>query len=163
MPHLAAGFNLARWLVRGGADAEDVVQEAALRAFQALDDYRGGNPRAWVLTIVRNTCYSWLRRSRAFEAPPESNDESVDELAGDPGSEPEARLLRAADRQVLHDALEALPVPFREALVLRELEGFSYKEIADIADIPVGTVMSRLARARRQMQEFILRSSKDDR
>ncbi len=163
MPHLGAGFNLARWLVRGGADAEDVVQEAALRAFQALDDYRGGNPRAWVLTIVRNACYSWLRRYRAFETPSEGNDESVAELPGDPASEPESRLLRAADRQILHDALEALPVPFREALVLRELEGLSYKEIADIADIPIGTVMSRLARARRQMQEFILRNDKDDR
>jgi RNA polymerase sigma-70 factor (ECF subfamily) len=163
MPHLAAGYNLARWLTRNDHDAEDVVQEAYLRAVRSFDRYRGGDPRSWVLTIVRNTCYTWLRQNRAAETASagDAGDDSVAEIPGDPAAQPEVQFLRDLDRQMLREALEALPAEFREALVLRELEGFSYKEIADIADVPLGTVMSRLARARRQLQQSLLRRMKE--
>lgn len=163
MPHLAAGYNLARWLTRNDHDAEDVVQEAYLRAVRSFDRYRGGDPRSWVLTIVRNTCYTWLRQNRAGETAfgADVGNDSVAEIPGDPAAEPEVQFLRGVDRQLLREALEALPAEFREALVLRELEGFSYKEIADIADVPLGTVMSRLARARRQLQQSLLRRMKE--
>jgi RNA polymerase sigma-70 factor (ECF subfamily) len=162
MPHLGAGYNLARWLTRNDDDAKDVVQEAYLRAVQAFDRYRGGDPRAWMLTIVRNTCYTWLRQNRATEAarPVDAGDGGIDDLAGDPATQPEAQFIRDVDRQLLRDALDALPVEFREALVLRELEGFSYKEIADIVDVPLGTVMSRLARARQRLQQSLLERMK---
>lgn len=157
MPHLGASYNLARWLTRDDHDAEDVVQEAYLRALRSFDRYRGGDPRAWVLTIVRNTCYTWLRQKRAANAARTGDavDESGAEIPADPAAEPEAQCIRDADGRLLREALEALPTEFREALVLRELEGFSYKEIADIADIPLGTVMSRLARARTHLQRFL--------
>ncbi len=163
LPHLGAGYNLARWLTRSDHDAEDVVQEAYLRAFRSFERYRGGDPRAWLLTIVRNTCYTWLRRNRSAETLLVLDDpgDSHAELAGDSGLEPEAQVLRNADAQLLRAALEELPAEFREALVLRELEGLSYKEIADVADIPLGTVMSRLARARRQLQQALARRMKD--
>jgi len=163
LPHLGAGYNLARWLTRNAHDAEDVVQEAYLRALRSFDRYRGGDARAWVLTIVRNTCYSWLRRNRAYETLHSADpvDDGAAEIVADPSAQPEVQLLRDVDRRLLQDALEALPTPFREALVLRELEGFSYKEIADIADVPVGTVMSRLARARQQVQRFVLQRTKE--
>ena len=155
MPHLGAGYNLARWLTRSEHDAEDVVQAATLRAFRAFDRYRGGDPRAWMLTIVRNTCYTWLRQNRMGEIAG-GVDGDLPELAADPASEPEVQCLRQADRQLLQAALEALPAEFREVLVLREIEGCSYKEIADVVDVPLGTVMSRLARARQQVQRFVL-------
>lgn len=156
MPHLDAGYNLARWLTRDDHDAADIVQEAYLRALRSFAGYRGGDARSWLLTIVRNTSYTWLRQNRAAElAAPDPLDESA-ELAADPASEPEVQFLRSADRRLLQAALEALPAEFREALVLRELEGLSYKEIADVVDAPLGTVMSRLARARRQAQRFVL-------
>ena len=163
MPHLGAGYNLARWLTRNDHDAEDVVQEAYLRALQSFDRYRGGDPRSWVLTIVRNTCYTWLRQNRAAQAAPagDAGDDSVAEVPGDPAAQPEVQFLRDVDRRLLREALEALPAEFREAMVLRELEGFSYKEIADIADVPLGTVMSRLARARRQLQQSLLQRMKE--
>jgi RNA polymerase sigma factor (sigma-70 family) len=161
MPHLAASYNLARWLTRNEHDAEDVVQEAYLRAVRSFDRYRGGDPRSWVLTIVRNTCYTWLRQRRGETAfAGDANDDGVSEIPGNPESQPEVQFLRDVDRQLLREALEALPAEFREALVLRELEGFSYKEIADITDVPLGTVMSRLARARRQLQQFVSRRMK---
>ncbi len=162
MPHLGAGYNLARWLTRNDHDAEDVVQEAYLRALRSFDRYRGGDPRAWLLTIVRNTCYTWLRQNRASDAALNADkvDDNAAEIAADPATQPEVHFLRNADRQLLREALEALPAEFREALVLRELEGFSYKEIADIADVPLGTVMSRLARARAQLQQSLLRHRK---
>lgn len=158
MPHLGAGYNLARWLTRNDDDAKDVVQEAYLRAVQSFDRYRGGDPRAWMLTIVRNTCYTWLRRNRATEVAlaGDAGAGSVDDIPGDPATQPEAQFIRDVDRQLLRDALDALPVEFREALVLRELEGLSYKEIADIVDAPLGTVMSRLARARQRLQQALL-------
>ncbi len=149
LEHLDAAYNLARWLTRDDRDAEDVVQEAYLRAFQFFDSFHGGNSRAWLLTIVRHTCYTWLRKNR----PPEtlSFDEELDSVES--GVSAEERLLQNVDRQLLRQALEELPVEFREVIVLRELEGLSYKEIAGIAGVPMGTVMSRLARARHRLQD----------
>lgn len=146
--HLDAAYNLARWLTRNDADAEDVVQEATMRAFKFFGGYRGGDGRAWLLTIVRNTCYTWLQQNRAHE-PLTDFDE---EIHGSESVNPETIMLGSADRQMLKQALEELPLEFREAVILRELEGLSYKEIASIANVPVGTVMSRLARARKRLQ-----------
>jgi RNA polymerase sigma-70 factor (ECF subfamily) len=163
MPHLGAGYNLARWLTRNDHDAQDVVQEAYLRAARSFDRYRGGDPRSWLLTIVRNTCYTWLRQNRAPELAGAlgKTEEGWEEVTADPAGQPEVQFIRAADRRLLQEALELLPAEFREALVLRELEGFSYKEIADITDVPLGTVMSRLARARKQLQQLLLRRMKE--
>jgi len=163
LPHLGASYNLARWLTRSDHDAEDVVQEAFLRAVRSFDRYRGGDARSWLLTIVRNTCYTWLRRNRPTEmAGAESYvDDRSAEISADAATEPEVRVVRDLDRQLLRAAIEALPAEFREALVLRELEGFSYKEIAAIADVPLGTVMSRLARARQQLQQSLQRRMKE--
>ena len=155
VPHLDAAYDLARWLTKNDADAEDVAQTACLRALQFFDGFHGGNPRAWLLTIVRNAFYTWLeQRDRGAEgvAP---FDEAIHTPEGG-GADPEIALLRQADGQLLRLGFEALPLPFREVIVLRELEGLSYKEIAAVAGIPIGTVMSRLARARRQLQEFLL-------
>jgi RNA polymerase sigma-70 factor (ECF subfamily) len=151
LPHLDAAYNLARWLTRDGHDAEDVVQEAFCRAFQFFDGYRGGDARAWLLQVVRRTCYTWLARERGRE-PTLSYD---DELHGEASEalNPEKLVLRRADQEMLREAVEALPLPFREVIVLRELEGLSYQEIAAVAGIPVGTVMSRLARARGRLQQ----------
>lgn len=153
LPHLDAAYNLARWLTRQSADAEDLAQEAYVRAFEAFDGFRGGDARAWILTIVRNTCYTWLKRSRSQELETPFDEEVHSSAGGD--ATPEAALLAGADRETLMRALEELPVEFREALVLRELEGLSYKEIADVANIPLGTVMSRLARARRLLERSL--------
>jgi RNA polymerase sigma-70 factor (ECF subfamily) len=147
LPHLDAAYNLARWLVRNEADAEDVAQEAALRAFKFFGGYHGGDSRAWLLTIVRNTCYTWLQQNRAHELVTPFDEE----LHSAQGANPETILLAGADRQALTQALEELPLEFREVVILRELEGLSYKEIANIVDVPVGTVMSRLARARKRL------------
>jgi RNA polymerase sigma-70 factor (ECF subfamily) len=145
-----AAYNLARWLTHNHHDAEDVVQEAYMRAFKYFAGFRGGDSRAWVLTIVRNTCYTWLRQNKMKE-PETVFDEEVHGPAGD-ATNPETILLKSLNEELLRTALEELPVEFREALVLRELEGFSYKEIAQMTDIPIGTVMSRLARARKQLE-----------
>jgi RNA polymerase sigma-70 factor (ECF subfamily) len=163
MPHFGAGYNLARWLTRNDHDAEDVVQEAYLRALRSFDRYRGGDPRSWLLTIVRNTCYTWLRQNRRSEQTPTGDhaDDTWAEIAADPAGEPEAQFIRKADRRLLREALEELPAEFREAFVLRELEGCSYKEIADITDVPLGTVMSRLARARKQLQHSLVGRMKE--
>src|SRR5262249_45069985 len=144
-------------------DAEDVVQEAYLRALRSFDRYRGGDPRSWLLTIVRNTCYTWLRQNRRSEPAPAADQEGNiwDAIPADHAGEPEAQFLRTADRRLLQKALEELPAAFREAFVLRELEGCSYKEIADITDVPLGTVMSRLARARQQLQQFLVGRMKE--
>ncbi len=150
LPHLDAAYNLAHWLTRNDQDAEDVVQEACLRAFKFLGGFYGGDSRAWLLTIVRNTCYTWLRHNRAHELTTPF-DETIHDVECD-ALNPEAQLLHHADQQLLRRALEALPVEFREVVVLRELEQLSYKEIGVIADIPLGTVMSRLARARKRLQ-----------
>lgn len=151
LPHLSAAYNLARWLTANEHDAEDLVQEAFLRAFRAFAQFRGGDGRVWLLTIVRNTCYTWLRRERGGEKP-EVFDEEI-HSAGEETGDPEELMLKNADSQLLQRALEELPAEFREAIVLRELEGLSYKEIASLAGIPVGTVMSRLARARGRLKQ----------
>ena len=148
MPHLDAAYNLARWFAGNEHDAADIVQEACVRAFRFGGSFRGGNSRAWLLTIVRNTACTWLKKNRP-QAIVSIND---DELAEIEDTNSAANSFHGADTNVLRAALEALPLEFREALILRELEGFSYKEIAEVADVPVGTVMSRLARARRQLQ-----------
>lgn len=153
IPHLDAAYNLARWLTRNDHDAEDVVQEAYLRGFKSFDGFRGTDGRGWLLTIVRNTCYTWLRRSRSEQVSTPFDEEVHHKDVASP--DPEELLLKNADRQHLHDALEELPVEFREALVLREIEGLSYKEIANVSRVPVGTVMSRLARARDRLREKI--------
>ena len=149
--HLGAAYNLARWLTRDDRDAEDVVQEACLRAFRFFDGYRGGNSRAWLLTIVRHTCYTWLRTNRTNELI--ALDETLD--SADPGAGPEEIVLQRVDQQALRNALEELPVEFREVIILRELEEMSYKEIAAIAGVPLGTVMSRLARARKRLEHSL--------
>ena len=151
LPHLDSAYNLARWLVRNGDDAEDVVQEAYLRAFQYSSGFRGGDARAWLLTIVRHTSYGWLRKTRAYE-PVAQFDEEI-HTSGTETSNPEQLLLQNADRRLVEKALSQLPVRFREILVLRELEDLSYKEIADVMGVPMGTVMSTLSRARARFRQ----------
>ena len=151
LPHLRAAYNLARWLTRNAADADDVVQEAYLRAFKHFGSFRGGDGRPWLLAIVRNTCYTWMQHNRSPELTIPLDDELYEIESKD--LNPEALLLQSADTQIVRQALEELPVEFREALVLRELEGLSYRQIAEVVDIPLGTVMSRLARARKRLQE----------
>jgi RNA polymerase sigma-70 factor, ECF subfamily len=160
LPHLDAAYNLARWLTRNDADAEDVVQEAFLRAFKFFDGFRGGSERAWLLTIVRHTCFSWLQQNRPAEVVAGYDLEvaELDPAALDPtfrapsGADPEIALMHQADEDLLNEMIATLPPQFREVVILRELEDLSYKEIADIAAIPIGTVMSRLARARKALQ-----------
>jgi RNA polymerase sigma-70 factor (ECF subfamily) len=153
LPHLSAAYNLARWLTRNDADAEDVVQEAYLRALKHFRGFHGSNGRPWLLAIVRNTCYTWMQHNRASDLQI-AFDEEVHTLKEDDWN-PETLLLKEADNELVRQAVEELPAEFREVIVLRELEGLSYKEIADVAEIPVGTVMSRLARARRRLQETL--------
>jgi RNA polymerase sigma-70 factor (ECF subfamily) len=148
MPHLDAAYNLARWLAGNDHDAEDIAQEACVRAFRFVGGCRGSDGRAWLLAIVRNSAYSWLKKNRSRSLVSIDDDELAElEHPGGAGSS-----FHSADADALRTALEALPVEFRETLVLRELEGLSYKEIADVAEVPVGTVMSRLARGRRRLQ-----------
>ena len=154
LPHLDAAYNLARWLTRSDQDAEDMVQEAYLRAFKSFDSFYGGNARAWVLTIVRNTCFSWLAKNRARDLTISLN-ENPDEAESEIPT-PEVLLLEREDKQVLGEALESLPAEFREILILRELEGLTYKEIAGVVGIPSGTVMSRLARARGRLKRSLV-------
>jgi RNA polymerase sigma-70 factor (ECF subfamily) len=156
-PHLEAAYNLARWLTRNDQDAEDIVQEACMRAFRSLDGFLGTDGRPWLLTIVRNTSYTWLHRNRRQELTIPLDDRLLNVADDSPG--PEAAVLRNADRQALSAALDDLPVEFREVIVLREMEDLSYREIAEIADIPIGTVMSRLARARKRLQESLARGA----
>lgn len=151
LPHLDAAVNLARWLLRNRADAEDVVQEAMLRAFRFFERFRGGDARAWLLQIVRNCCYSWLQKNR----PSDLMDEFDEELHLLPSLTPEALAAQADERRRLMQALEFLPPRWREVLVLRELEGCSYKEIGEITGIPIGTVMSTLSRARGRLQQTL--------
>ena len=154
LPHLDAAYNLARWLTRNDADAEDVVQEAYLRAFRFFGGFHGEDGRAWLLGIVRNTSYTWMQRNRS----PELNMPLEDELHNIESNDlnPEAILLQNADAQMLRQAVEELPVEFREVLVLRELNEMSYKQIAVVADLPISTVMSRLARARKRLQQILV-------
>jgi len=148
LPHLDAGYNFARWLTRSRPDAEDVVQEACARALRYIAGFHGESGRAWFLAIVRNAAYDWLERNRSGEL---SDEASIEDVA-DESATPEAIVIRRAEGRMLAQAIAALPVGYREVLILRELEELSYKEIARVADIPVGTVMSRLARARGLLQ-----------
>ena len=157
LPHMDAAYNLARWLVRDEHDAQDVVQEAYLRAIRFAGGFRGGDPRAWILTIVRNTAFTWLKRNRGSDAPTEFDEKVHGGSTEETGLEADA--VRKADGAMIRAALEELTDEFREVIVMRDIEGLSYKEIADAADVPIGTVMSRLARARgklaRSLQERI--------
>jgi len=151
LPHLDAAYNLARWLTRNDHDAEDVAQDALLRAFRFADGLRG-EPRPWLLAIVRNACMSWLQANRPAELAG-ALDVDAAEVESDRADGPEALAERAIERRVLNEAIAALPPQFREVLVLRELEELAYKDIARIAGVPIGTVMSRLARARRLLAD----------
>jgi RNA polymerase sigma-70 factor (ECF subfamily) len=156
LPHLGAAYNLARWLTHNDHDAEDVVQEAYLRAFKFFPRFHGAGGKAWLLAIVRNTCYTWLERNRPVEGTTLFDEEKHSPAAQPSGAD--AALLRGEQRDQLYRALAALSLPLREAIMLRELEELSYKEIAEIAGIPLGTVMSRLARAREQLEQELLRN-----
>jgi RNA polymerase sigma-70 factor (ECF subfamily) len=151
LPHLNAAYNLARWLTRDDHGAEDVVQEAYLRALKSFGGFHGTDGRAWLLAIVRNTCYTWLQQKRA-RGPTAAFDEAIHGVAAE-ALNPETLLRRKEDRQAVQRAVEELPEELREVVVLRELEGLSYKEIAAVAAIPLGTVMSRLARARERLHQ----------
>jgi RNA polymerase sigma factor (sigma-70 family) len=152
IPHLNAAYNLARWLTRNGDDAEDLVQEAYLRAFRSFDTFQGQDGRAWLLAVVRNTCFTWLRKKGG--QPTLEFDEQM-HSAADQSPDAESILLNQAALGSLQNCLEALPLEFREAIVLRELEELSYKEISDIARVPVSTVMSRIARGRKRLQQCL--------
>jgi RNA polymerase sigma-70 factor (ECF subfamily) len=154
LPHLDAAYNYARWLSRNDHDAEDVVQEAYLRALRYGDSFTGSNPRAWLLTIVRNTYFS-MRKGNIPSESAVQFDEEVHREGEHAG--PEAAMLKSADTRIVNEALEELPVEYREMIVLREFEDLSYKEIARVSGAPVGTVMSRLARARDQLTRAIKR------
>ena len=165
VPQLADGLALARWLVGSSNDAEDVMQDACMRALKAIEDYRGGSARAWVLTIVRNAAFSWLARQRSSALVMVGDLGDLDELSGpdragggDPQATPESELIRRADQQAVAAAIGDLPLPMREVVVLREVNGFSYKEIAEVLNLPIGTVMSRLARGRQQLAVLIRRN-----
>ena len=155
LPHIDEAYRLAHWLTGNRADAEDVVQDASLRAFRAIREYAGGNPRSWLLSIVRNTAYSWLRKNRAGTVFTVEDLEAVELEQAKPGDAsgetPEASLIAKVDAEQLRAAIAALPSPFRETLVLRDVEGLDYREIAEATEVPIGTVMSRLARARQRL------------
>ena len=153
LPHLDAAHNLARWLLRNDQDAQDVVQEAYLRAFKSFAGFHGSNGRAWLLTIVRNTSYTLLKKNKAADLIAPFDEEMHD--APHEAASPVTLLEQTEDAGLMQDAIDGLPAEFREILVLRHQEGLSYKEIAEIAQIPPGTVMSRLARARSKLKEFL--------
>jgi len=147
LPHLADALSLARWLTGNAVDGEDVVQEAAIRAYTAIATFRDGSAKAWLLTIVRNTAFSWLRKNRP-KALLVTDDAAIFEQAQYDGPSPEAALIAKADTRSVQDAIAALPIAYREIIVLREIDELSYREIADVTGLPLGTVMSRLSRAR---------------
>jgi RNA polymerase sigma factor (sigma-70 family) len=154
LPLMNDAYNLARWLMRNQEDAEDMVQESYLKAFRFFASFQGTNCRAWLLQIVRNTCYTALgaRKLRQKEVPIDEENYEIE----DPSPLPPANLIKKATVEAVREAIEALPVDFREALVLRELQGLSYKEISEVSGIPLGTVMSRLARGRHQLYLMLL-------
>ena len=159
VPQLPAAYDLARWLTRNHNQAEDLVQTACLRAIRFFAGYRGGSARAWLLRIVRNAFYDSLEDARRDERELSLEEETASEREPRDPSDPEIELLRRADGEVLRRALEELPAPYREIIVLREIEGLSYREIAEACGLPLGTVMSRLARARSALQELVVRTS----
>jgi RNA polymerase sigma factor (sigma-70 family) len=151
LPHLNSAYNLARWLTQNEHDAQDVVQESYLRAFRFFDGYHGGEPKAWLLAVVRNTCHTWRRREKR-----DVTKVLFDEAAHTPNMDTpnaEERLVEATKMNTLRHCIETLPVEFREVLVMRELEEMSYQQVAEVANLPVGTVMSRLSRARKRLEE----------
>ena len=157
LPHLDDAYALARWLTRNRADAEDVVQDGCLRAFRGIAGFTGGNARAWVLTIVRHAAYVWMRKNRPTAILMVEDLEAVERQLTNPGTPdgdtPETALIAKAESKRLEAAIAALPAPFRETVVLRDLQGLSYREIAAVTHVPVGTVMSRLARARGRLMQ----------
>src|SRR5262245_36996807 len=162
MPHLGDAFALARWMTGNRTDAEDVVQEASLRAFRAIRRYAGGNPRAWVLAIVRNTAITWMAKARPSALLVVDDVASIEQRQAQSGNgdwacivDPETEVIAKADAARLETAIAALPSPFRETLVLRDLQGLDYREISQVTEAPIGTVMSRLARARQRLIETI--------
>jgi RNA polymerase sigma-70 factor (ECF subfamily) len=161
-PHFDAAYNLARWLTRNEHDAEDVVQEAMLRAFTFFDGFRGVNARSWLLKIVRNTCFSWLETNRPNEIAGVDMEELEEALLLPAcpvlADNPETIALRRTTTHQLDSALSLIPSRYREVVVLREIEGLSYKEIATVIDAPIGTVMSRLARARTELRRILART-----
>jgi RNA polymerase sigma-70 factor, ECF subfamily len=162
LPHLDAAYTLARYLTRDADDAQDIVQEASLRAFRYFAGFRGSEPgagRAWLLAIVRNTVRTWHDRNR-YQADATEFDERL-HSEGIADDHPEASAVRKSESEALREAIDRLPAEFREVIVLRELEGLSYKEISDVAGVPVGTVMSRLSRARRRLEEALCLVTED--
>jgi RNA polymerase sigma-70 factor, ECF subfamily len=160
VPYLVDAFRLARWLAGSRADAEDIVQEASMRAFKNIRGFSGGNPRAWVLTIVRNTSYSWLAKNRPTgvvlsDDLDQDHREQIEQTATQEMQTPETALIAKLEAQQVRKAMAALPAPFREILVLREVHDLDYRTIAEVAALPIGTVMSRLARARRLLTATI--------
>src|SRR5213593_1926704 len=153
LPHLDAAHNLARWLLRNEQDAQDVVQEAYLRAFKSFSGFHGSNGRAWLLTIVRNTSYTLLKKNRVADLTTPFDEEI--HVSGHDSVSPATILEHSENAELIKEAMDELPAEFREILALRHQEGLSYKEIADIAQIPPGTVMSRLARARAKLREYL--------
>ena len=153
LPHLDAAYNLARWLTRDARDAEDIVQEAYLRALKHFNTFKGGDARPWMLKIVRNTFYTWIQRNRASADMTPFEEEEDTHISDAPN--PEMLLLKETDKQLVRRALRKLPTEFLEVIVLREFEELSYKQIADTVQVPVGTVMSRLARARGRLARII--------
>ena len=160
LPHLDAAHNLARWLLKSSDEAQDVTQEAFLRALKYFDSFRGENARAWVLKIVRNSCYSWIKNRPKLESMTEDDEGNLNpehecalEAAGHGLPGPDARIIEQTDRQLLNDCLRALPAPYREILILREIEQLSYRDISEVTAIPMGTVMSRLSRARTLLRQ----------
>lgn len=167
LPHLDSAFNLARWLTRSPQEAEDIVQEAYLRAFKFFDSFHGEDGRVWLLGIVRNTFYSWYQRNKT-QAQSTVFDEELHSIAAEisaatqyADNNPEALLIQKDSQRQLHRALEALSVEFREVIVMRELEELSYKQIAGIVGIPIGTVMSRLGRGRKQLAAILASTNRD--
>jgi len=162
LPHLGDAYALARWITGNRADAEDVVQDACIRAFRSISGLADGSARPWVLTIVRNTAYTWLRKNRPSAVLVVEDLEAVETAQakpGDPESEtPETALIAKADAASLQAAIAALPTSYRETMVLRDVQGLSYREIAEVTGVPIGTVMSRLARGRNRVIETIVRS-----
>jgi len=164
LPHLDAAYNLARWITRNNHDAQDVVQESVLRALKYFDSFHGQDARAWLLAVVRNTCYTWLETNRPAELVPafQSGDQEaageadVTDCALGVATDPETLCLQQADTETLDQAIATLPLEFREVMILRELEELSYKEIAKIVEVPLGTVMSRLSRARKLLRQVLL-------
>jgi RNA polymerase sigma-70 factor, ECF subfamily len=168
LPHLDAAHNLARWLTGNTTDAEDVVHDAYLRAFRYFDGFKGGNFRVWLMAIVRNSFVTWVKENRssrmvfAADAPADEAAETEQVMWGSRPRDPESLLLESVDRQTLGRLVEQLPAEYREVLLLREVEDLDYKEIATVTGVPIGTVMSRLSRARLSLRELWRRQSETE-